>query len=123
MSTPKIFEKEYQFCLIVWYNEPIRSPALAKLCEEQLGWKPSTTYTVLKRLSERGILKNEKMMVTSLVSKAEAQAAEIDEMVEKKFEGSLPAFFAAFATRQRLSPRELDELQSMIDRVRKGEEE
>lgn len=120
METPKIFEKEYKFCLILWEHEPIRSGDLARLCEEQLGWKTTTTYTVIKRLSDRGVVKNENMIVTSLISKDEAQAAEIDEFVEEKFEGSLPAFFAAFTKRQKISDRELDELQSMIDQVRKG---
>lgn len=120
METPKIFEKEYKFCLILWEHEPIRSPELSKLCAEQLGWKPSTTYTVIKRLSDRGVLKNENMIVTSLISKDEAQAAEIEEFVEEKFEGSVPAFFAAFTKKQKLSDKELDELQTMIDRARKG---
>ena len=120
METPKIFEKEYKFCLILWEHEPIRSGDLAKLCEEQLGWKTTTTYTVIKRLSDRGVLKNENMTVTSLISKDEVQASEIDEFVEEKFEGSLPAFFAAFTKRQKISERELDEIQEMIDRVRRG---
>jgi len=120
METPKIFEKEYKFCLILWEHEPIRSGDLAKLCEEQLGWKTTTTYTVIKRLSERGVVKNENMIVTSLVSKDEVQASEIDEFVEEKFEGSLPAFFAAFTKRQKISEKDLDELQAMIDRARKG---
>ena len=122
METPKIFEKEYKFCLILWDHEPIRSGDLAKLCEEQLGWKTTTTYTVIKRLSDRGVLKNENMTVTSLVSRDEVQASEIDEFVEEKFEGSLPAFFAAFAKRQRISENDLDELQAMIDRAREGGE-
>ena len=121
MSTPKIFESEYRFCLILWANEPIKSSELVKLCKEQLGWKPTTTYTVIKRLSERGVLKNENTLVTSLVSKDEIQAAEIDEMVEKTFEGSLPAFVAAFTRSRSLSPAQLDEVQAMIDRFRKGE--
>ena len=120
METPKIFESEYRFCLILWEHEPIKSSDLVALCRDQLGWKPTTTYTVIKRLSDRGVVKNENMIVTSLISKDEAQAAEIDEFVEEKFEGSLPAFFAAFTKRQKISDRELDELQSMIDRVRKG---
>ena len=120
METPKIFEKEYKFCLILWEHEPIRSGELAKLCEEQLGWKTTTTYTVIKRLSERGVVKNENMVVTSLISKEEAQAYEIDEFVEEKFEGSLPAFFAAFTKRQKISERDLDEIQEMIDRARRG---
>lgn len=120
METPKIFEKEYKFCLILWEHEPIRSGDLAKLCEEQLGWRTTTTYTVIKRLSDRGVLKNENMTVTSLISKDEVQASEIDEFVEEKFEGSLPAFFAAFTKRQKISERELDEIQEMIDRARRG---
>ncbi|MBE6569024.1 MAG: BlaI/MecI/CopY family transcriptional regulator [Ruminococcaceae bacterium] len=123
METPKIFESEYRFCLILWENEPIKSPLLAKLCEQQLGWKTSTTYTVIKRLSDRGVLKNENTIVTSLVSKDEVQAWEIDELVEKKFEGSLPAFIAAFTRRQKLSGKEIDEIQRMIDRMREGEEQ
>lgn len=118
METPKIFESEYRFCLILWEYEPISSGELAKLCQEQLGWKRTTTYTVIKRLSERGVLKNENAIVSSLVSKDEVQAAEIDEFVEKKFEGSLPAFLAAFTKRQKISKEELDEVQKMIDRYR-----
>lgn len=121
MNTPKVFESEYRFCLILWEHEPIGSGKLVELCAEQLGWKPTTTYTVIKRLSERGVLKNEHAVVTSLVSKDEVQAAEIDEMVEKTFEGSLPAFVAAFTKRQALSDAEIDALQAMIDRYRKGE--
>lgn len=121
MDTPKVFESEYRFCLILWENEPIKSGELVVLCREQLGWKPTTTYTVIKRLSERGVLKNENTVVTSLVSKDEVQAAEIDEMVEKTFEGSLPAFVAAFTKHRRLSEKEIDAVQQMIDRYRKGD--
>lgn len=121
METPKIFESEYRFCLILWENEPIKSSELVNLCREQLGWKPTTTYTVIKRLSERGVLKNENTVVTSLISKDEAQAAEINEMVEKTFEGSLPAFIAAFTRHQKLSEKEIDAVQEMIERYRKGE--
>lgn len=121
MQTPKVFESEYRFCLILWENEPIKSSDLVNLCKEQLGWKPTTTYTVIKRLSERGVLKNDNTIVTSLVSKDEVQAAEIDEMVKKTFEGSLPAFIAAFTKHQKISDKELDEVQAMIDRYRKGE--
>ena len=121
MNTPKVFESEYRFCLILWEHEPVKSSELVNLCKEQLGWKPTTTYTVIKRLSERGVLKNENTVVTSLVSKDEVQAAEINEMVEKTFEGSLPAFVAAFTKRKDMSARELDEVQRMIDRIRRGE--
>lgn len=121
MNTPKVFESEYRFCLILWENEPIKSSKLVELCKEQLGWKPTTTYTVIKRLSERGVLKNENTVVTSLVSKDQVQAAEINEMVEKTFEGSLPAFIAAFTKHQKISDAEIDAVQQMIDRYRKGE--
>lgn len=121
MDTPKVFESEYRFCLILWENEPIKSSELVNLCKEQLGWKPTTTYTVIKRLSERGVLKNENTIVSSLVSKDEVQASEINEMVEKTFEGSLPAFIAAFTKHQKISEKEIDEVQKMIDRYRKGE--
>ena len=119
MGTPKVFESEYRFCLILWENEPIKSSELVSLCREQLGWKPTTTYTVIKRLSERGILKNENTLVSSLVTKNEVQAAEIDEMVEKTFEGSLPAFIAAFTRHRKLTKEEIDAVQSMIDSYRK----
>lgn len=120
MEIPKIHEGEYRFCLIMWEHEPVAAAQLAKLCQEQLGWKRTTTYTIIKRLGERGILSNDSGIVTSLVSKDDAQAYEIDELVEKKFEGSLPAFIAAFTKRQDLSGDELDEVQRMIDRIRKG---
>ncbi|MBQ3258869.1 MAG: BlaI/MecI/CopY family transcriptional regulator, partial [Oscillospiraceae bacterium] len=93
---------------------------LAKLCDKELGWKRTTTYTIIKRLGERGVLKNENGTVTSLVSKDDAQSYEIDELLEKKFEGSLPTFLAAFTKRQDVSDTDLDELQAMIDRARKG---
>ena len=120
MEIPKIHEGEYRFCLIMWEHEPVAAARLAKLCQEQLEWKRTTTYTIIKRLGERGILRNDSGIVTSLVSKDDAQAYEIDELVEKKFEGSLPAFIAAFTKRQDLSGDELDEVQRMIDRIRKG---
>lgn len=120
MEVPKVFESEYRFCLILWEHEPVKSSELVKLCREKLGWKPTTTYTVIKRLAQRGVLKNENTVVSALVSKDQVQGAEIDELVEKKFEGSLPAFLAAFTRHQRLSEEDLDELQEMIDRYRKG---
>ena len=120
MGTPKIFEKEYRFCLILWEHEPISRVELAKLCEELLGWKTTTTYTVVKRLCDRRVLKNDNSIITSLITKDEAQSAEIDGFVEEKFEGSLPAFLAAFTRKQKLSDSDLDELQKMIDRARKG---
>ncbi len=121
MDTPKVFESEYRFCLILWEHEPIKSTELVNLCKEQLGWKPTTTYTVIKRLSERGVLKNENTIVSSLISKDDVQASEINEMVEKTFEGSLPAFVAAFTKHRKITEKEIDEVQKMIDRYRKGE--
>lgn len=122
MEVPKVFESEYRLCLILWEHEPIKSSELVQLCREQLGWKPTTTYTVIKRLSERGVLKNENTIVTSLVSKDQVQAAEIDELVKKTFEGSLPAFVAAFTKHRKLSAKEVDEVQAMIDRFREEAE-
>lgn len=121
MNTPKVFESEYRFCLILWEHEPVRSRELVSLCEQQLGWKPTTTYTVIKRLSERGVLKSENSIVSSLITKDEVQAAEIDELVEKKFEGSLPAFVAAFTKHRKITEEEIDEVQRMIDRFREGD--
>ena len=122
METPKIFESEYHFCLIMWEHETVTTVELVKLCQERLGWKRTTTYTVIKRLVERGVLKNENGTITSLVSKEQAQAREIDELVDEKFQGSLPAFVAAFTKRQDISSAELDEVQHMIDRIRKGDQ-
>ena len=120
MSTPKVFESEYRFCLILWEHEPVKSMELVKLCEEKLGWKKATTYTVIKRLSERGVLKSEDAVVTSLVSKNEFQTAEIEELVEKTFEGSLPAFIAAFSRYKKLSAKEAAELRKLIDDYEEG---
>ena len=120
MSVPKIHEGEYRFCLIMWAHQPVTGVELVKLCQEQLAWKKSTTYTVIKRLGERGVLKLENGIVTALISKEEAEAAEIETFVESKFGGSLPAFVAAFTKHQDRSDSDLDEVQKMIDRIRKG---
>ena len=116
MMTPKVFESEYRFCLILWRHEPISSARLAVLCREELGWSRTTTYTVIKRLSDRGVVKNENAVVTSLISKEEIQVAQMDEMMEKTFEGSLPAFLAAFARRQSLSAKEIEEIRRIIEK-------
>ncbi len=121
MDIPKIHESEYRFCLIMWEHEPVTAVELVKLCGQQLDWKRTTTYTVIKRLVERGVIKNDNGKITSIVSKDEAQAFEIGELVEKKFEGSLPAFIAAFTKHQNLSDKDIDELQHMIDCIRKGD--
>lgn len=118
MDTPKIYESEYRFCLILWAHEPIKSTELVALCQQELGWRPTTTYTVIKRLSQRGVLKNERTIVSSLISKEEAQKADIDELLDKRFEGSLPAFVAAFANGRRLSQKDIEQMQLLIDRCR-----
>ena len=115
METPKIFESEYRFCLLLWEHEPVNSTKLVAVCKEELGWSKATTYTVIRRLAERGILKNENAMVTSLVSKEEAQESRLTEMVEETFEGSIPAFIAAFSRSKKLSRADVDQLQALID--------
>ena len=117
----KLGEMERRLAEMLWERAPLRTRDLVAACAEAFAWKRTTPYTIIKRLGERGILKNENGLVTSLVSKDEAQACEIDELVEKKFEGSLPTFIAAFTKRQDLSAHELDEVQQMIDRIRRGE--
>lgn len=115
MDAPKIFESEYRFCLILWANEPINSTHLVELCKEQLGWSKATTYTVIRRLSERGVVKNENAVVTSLISKEQAQASRLDEMVEETFQGSMPAFIAAFSRSKKLTRDEVEQLKVLID--------
>ena len=116
MSTPKIFESEYRFCLILWREEPINSTRLTKICKEELGWSRTTTYTVIKRLRDRGVVRNEDATVTALVTKEEVQIAQMDELLDKTFEGSLPAFIAAFARRQSLSEDEAEALRRLIEK-------
>ncbi len=115
METPKIFESEYRFCLILWDHEPVNSTRLVQLAKEGLGWSKATTYTVIRRLSERGVVKNENAVVTALVSKEEAQKARLEEMMEETFEGSVPAFIAAFSKSKKLSRSEVDQLKALID--------
>ncbi len=115
MEIPKIFESEYRFCEILWENEPVSSSELVRLCNEKLEWKKSTTYTVIRRLSERGILKSEGAVVTSLVSREDVQSAESAEVVDRTFSGSLPSFIAAFTRKKQLSKQEVDEIQKIID--------
>ncbi len=116
MNVPKIFESEYRFCLILWENEPISSRELSELCKEKLGWSKTTTYTVIKRLSDRGVVKNENAVVTSLISKEQAQKAEVNEMLESRFEGSLPAFIAAFSKKKKLTDKEIEQIINIIEK-------
>ena len=115
MEAPKIFESEYRFACIVWEKEPVSVKELIALCNEELEWKRTTTYTVLKRLCERGILANEDGIVTSLYSKEEIQYSESRQFLEKTFEGSLPGFLAAFLKGNGISEKELKELRQMLD--------
>ena len=115
MEEIKLGMVEARFADIIWENEPLTSRELVELCEKQLNWKRTTTYTVLKKLCEKGIFKNEKRMVTSLISKEEFYAIQSENFVDETFEGSLPAFFAAFTKRKKLSQKELAEIRHMID--------
>ncbi len=121
METPKVFESEYRFLKLLWENEPVRSGALVELAGRELGWKPTTAYTVIKRLAQRGVLENVKSTVRTLVTREQIERAEIDELVEKKFDGSLPSFIAAFARGRRLSPAEADALKRLIDEMKVSE--
>jgi len=114
METPKIFESEYRFCLILWEHEPVNSTRLVTLCREQLGWSKATTYTVIRRLAERGVVKNENATVSALVSKQQAQQSQMREMMDKTFEGSVPAFLAAFCNCGNLSREEAEKLADLI---------
>lgn len=116
METPKIFESEYRFCLLLWEHEPVNSTELVTLCRDQLGWSKSTTYTVIRRLCERGVIQNENAMVSSRISKEQAQSARLEELVEETFEGSMPAFIAAFSKSGKLTKMEVDQLRALIDR-------
>ena len=117
---PKIFESEYRFCLILWEHEPVKSTRLAELCREKPNWAKATTYSVIRRLAERGVLKNENAVVTSLVSKEDAQLEELEELVDKTFEGSLPAFIAAFSRSKKLRQEDVEQLKSLIEQYEEG---
>ena len=114
METPKIFDSELRFCEILWEHQPVKSSELVRLCAEKLGWKKSTTYTVIKRLTERGVVKTEDAVVTALVSRGEVQCAESRAFVERNLRGSLPGFLSAFVGGRGLSTEEADELRRMI---------
>lgn len=105
---------EMRFADIIWENEPLQSGELVRLCEKELGWKKSTTYTILRRLCERGLFQNQEGSVTSLLSKEEFAARQSEEFVEEAFEGSLPRFLAAFTRRKKLTDQEIEELQRII---------
>ncbi|QUH29950.1 BlaI/MecI/CopY family transcriptional regulator [Vallitalea guaymasensis] len=114
----KLFDAEYKFMLIIWENEPINSTQLVKLCNEELGWKKSTTYTVLKKLQNRDILKNEKAIVTSLVKFNEVRKYESEQLLDKAFNSSLPKFLATFLNDKKITDEEAEELKRIIDESR-----
>ena len=118
MSELRMGAIESRFADMIWENEPVPSPELVKLAERELNWKKSTTYTVLKRLCERGIFQNRGGVVTSLISRQDFYAVQSEKVVEETFSGSLPAFLAAFTTRKKLSEEEIAELQALIDQSR-----
>lgn len=119
MEQYKLFDAEYKFASIVWENEPINSTELVKLSLERLGWKKSTTYTVLRKLCERGILRNEDAMVSAVIKKTDAQKLESQTVIEKTFEGSLPRFLTAFLGDKKITLKEAEELKRIIEEATK----
>lgn len=115
MSDRKLGAVESRFAEIIWQNEPLSSGQLVKLCEKELAWKKPTTYTVLRKLCERGIFRNQDGQVTSLLSRQEFYALQSEQFVEEAFAGSLPAFLAAFTARKPLSAEEIAQIRQMID--------
>lgn len=120
MDELKLGVVESKFADIIWENEPLHSRELVKLCKEKLHWKKPTTYTVLRKLCERGIFRNSDSMVSSLISRKDFYAMQSEKFVEETFEGSLPAFLAAFTTRKTLTPEEIAQIRSLIDRAEEG---
>lgn len=119
MSEIKLGKMESKFAELIWENENISSGELVKLCEKELDWKKSTTYTMLRRLCEKGLFKNENGQVSSLISKDELAAKKVEDLIKESYGGSLPRFIAAFAERKTIRKKELDEIQKMIDNYRK----
>ena len=117
MEQYKLFDAEHKFVSLVWENEPVNSTALVQLCNEKLGWKKSTTYTVLRKLCDRGILKNEDAVVTSLVKLEEVQRYESETLIEKAFNGSLPQFLTAFLDGKRLTSKDAAALKTIIEQA------
>ena len=117
MEKSKLCASDYKFMDIVWENEPIKSGELVFICKERLGWKKSTTYTMLKKLSEKGYLKNENSIVTSVIEKKEVQMFESNYVVNTTFGGSLPSFIASFVSGKDLSKKEIEQIRSIIDNL------
>ncbi|MCM1150296.1 MAG: BlaI/MecI/CopY family transcriptional regulator [Butyricicoccus sp.] len=118
MNEYRLGAMETRFAQLIWEREPVSSGELVKLCEKELCWKKSTTYTMLRRLCERGIFKNEGGSVSALMSEQDFAALQSEKFVEETFDGSLPRFIAAFTSRNRLSEQEIAELQRLIDESR-----
>lgn len=118
MSDIRMGPAETQFAEIIWASEPIASGELSRKAEETLRWKKTTSFTVLKRLCERGIFQNQKGIVTSLISRDEFFARHSEQYVQETFGGSLPAFMAAFSTRRKLTDKEIDEMKDLIEKMR-----
>ena len=118
MADIRMGPAETQFAEIIWANEPIASGLLSKMAEQTLNWKKTTSFTVLKRLCERGIFQNQGGMVTSLISRAEFFARHSEAYVQETFGGSLPAFLTAFSTRKKLTEKEIDEMKDLIEKMR-----
>ena len=121
MSDIELGAVQERFADIVWANEPVASGELVKLCEKELNWKKPTTYTVLRKLCEKGILQNVGGIVSSRISREDFYSAKSEQIIEDSYEGSLPAFIAAFTSRKKLTKGEVDEIQKMIDEFRKKE--
>ena len=111
----KVFESEYRFLCILWENEPVSSPELVKLCNQEFGWKKSTSYTVIKKLVDKGIVKNENTIVESLVSKEEIDRQASDELLERTCQGNVPSFLAAFLKDRKLTKDEAERIKKMIE--------
>lgn len=117
MNEMKLGMVEAKFADIIWENQPLSTKELVKICEEELNWKRTTTYTVLKKLCDRKIFKTEDSIVTTLISKEEFESIQSEQFVEETFNGSLPAFIAAFSKRKSLSAKEIQEIREMIDQI------
>jgi len=115
----KIFESEYRFLCVLWENEPIGSTELIKICEQELGWKKSTTYTVIKKLSEKGIVKNEQTIVSALISKEEVDKRESDAFLERSYNGDIPAFLASFLKDRKITASEAERIKKLIEEAAK----
>ncbi len=113
----KIYEGEYRFLNVLWENEPIASPKLVQLCNERLGWKKSTTYTVIKKLIDKGVVRNDNTIVSALVSKEEVDRQDSEELLQRTSKGNIPAFFAAFLKDRKLSREDAERIRQIIDQM------